>query len=81
MEWLDARTNYVSWLDDRKPGNNQKKSPVCTQKTCFWKTGFSHRGGIEICVRATGHVIRNIPVLRMFPGTGISMKSPYTKKE
>jgi hypothetical protein len=34
MEWLDVVTNYVSWWDDRKQGNNPQKSLILTLKTC-----------------------------------------------
>jgi hypothetical protein len=45
MEWLDVVTNYVSWWDDRKRGNNPQKSLFLTLKTCSRVSRFSHRGG------------------------------------
>jgi hypothetical protein len=44
MEWLDVVTNYVSWLDDRKPGNYPENTPILTFKRHLKVCVPAHRG-------------------------------------
>jgi hypothetical protein len=44
MEWLDVVTNYVSWLDDRKPGNYPENAPILTFKCHLEGCVPAHRG-------------------------------------